>query len=95
MPDPQLPDGIVYALLEPPYGFGEWEHIADKGEWVLELFTGLFGDKERRAALEIWEWSQDCSNVFDAGKEWRGTFFYTVYVPWHQEYFSFIASTTD
>ena len=79
-----------YAVLHPPYNLRgtEPEQLA-----LLErLCRALFGDLE---TLEIYEWPTDCSNYFDAGKEWWGTFFWTVYSPTYDWYICILASTTD
>ncbi len=45
--------------------------------------------------LIIYEWSNDWSYYFDAGKEWWGTFFWTILKKEKREIIVICASTTD
>ena len=61
-----------------------------------ELFDSLnaklFCDLEK---LTIYRWGTNCSDYFDAGEEWWGTFFWTIYSPQHDWYVGILGSTTD
>jgi len=52
------------------------------------LFTDI-------SQIEVYKWSTDSSNYFDEGKDWWGSFFWTVYNPCRDWYIGIIASTTD
>ena len=84
--------GFVYAFLDPPYSFMCGKTIFEKGNFFLDFCRLLFTDISQ---IEVYKWSTDSSNYFDAGKEWWGTFFWTVYNPYWDRYIGIIASTTD
>ena len=85
-------DGITRALLDPPYGirimppgsklsveYGLEEQkrmtalLFDFLDQILNVksITGLKN-------LQIYSWSNDWSNYFNSGKEWWGTFYWTI-----------------
>ena len=84
--------GFVYAFLEPPYSFMCGKTIFEKGNFFLDFCRLLFTDISQ---IEVYMWSTDSSNYFDAGKEWWGAFFWTVYNPYWDRYIGIVASTTD
>lgn len=84
--------GFVYAFLEPPYSFMCGKTIFEKGNFFLDFCRLLFTDISQ---IEVYMWSTDSSNYFDAGKEWWGAFFWTVYNPYWDRYIGIIASETD
>ena len=84
--------GFVYAFLDPPYSFMCGKTIFEKGNFFLDFCRLLFTDISQ---IEVYMWSTDSSNYFDAGKEWWGAFFWTVYNPYQDWYIGIIASTTD
>ena len=84
--------GFVYAFLDPPYSFMCGKTIFDKGKFFLDFCQTLFTDISQ---IEVYRWSTDSSNYFDAGKEWWGAFFWTVYNPYWDRYIGILASTTD
>ena len=84
--------GFVYAFLDPPYSFMCGKTIFEKGNFFLDFCRLLFTDISQ---IEVYKWSTDSSNYFDAGKEWWGAFFWTVYNPYWDRYIGIIASTTD
>ena len=84
--------GFVYAFLDPPYSFMCGKTIFEKGNFFLDFCRLLFTDISQ---IEVYRWSMDSSNYFDAGKEWWGVFFWTVYNPYQDWYIGIIASTTD
>ena len=84
--------GFVYAFLDPPYSFMCGKTIFEKGNFFLDFCRLLFTDISQ---IEVYMWSTDSSNYFDAGKEWWGAFFWTVYNPYWDRYIGIVASTTD
>jgi hypothetical protein len=84
-------DGYKTAFFHPPYGLGG--SSAEK----VELFTGLnqhvLGDDPAR--VEIFSWSTDWSNYFDAGHEWWGAFFWTIRSSGTSCFAAIGASSTD
>ncbi len=91
--------GYAYAVFDPPYslyGFSarKSQDRSPKviGTAFLHLCDALFGDLE---TLEIYSWPTDCSNYFDAGHEWWGSFFWTVYAPSKNWIVTIIATSTD
>jgi hypothetical protein len=89
---PNSSNGFTYAFLEPPYGFGRNKTIQDKGSLFLSVIEQLFSDIDK---IEVYTWSTDTSPYFNAGKEWWGTFFYTIYNPIKDIYIGILASTSD
>jgi len=69
--------GYVYAFFEPPYSIRG--STKEKEALFRKLETLFFGGFDSRA--KIFKWSDNCSNYFDAGKEWWGTYFYTYAAP--------------
>jgi hypothetical protein len=85
--------GYADAFLSPPHSFGLKEMTNfEIGSFFLE-FNRLFFDDVNR--LTIYAWPTSCSNYFDAGQEWWGSFFWTVYNPLQDWYIGITASTTD
>ena len=84
--------GFVYAFLDPPYSFMCGKTIFEKGNFFLDFCRLLFTDISQ---IEVYKWSTDSSNYFNEGKEWWGSFFWTVYNPYQDWYIGIIASTTD
>ena len=76
----------AYSFLEPPHGnsclISDWE----------ELNIALFSSPEN---LEIYRWSTDWSNYFEAGLEWWGAFYWTVYDRLSNFFVVIGGSTTD
>lgn len=86
------PIGFAGAFLEPPHSLRIGNSIFDKGTYFNQFCELLFSNFDR---LEIYKWSVDCSNYFDAGKEWWGSQFWTIYNPTKNIYIGALASTTD
>ncbi|MDO4880085.1 MAG: hypothetical protein Q3983_02290 [Capnocytophaga sp.] len=84
--------GFVYAFLDPPHSFMSGKTIFEKGKFFLDICELLFTDISE---IEVYQWSIDSSNYFDEGKEWWGSFFWTVYNPYQDWYIGIMASTTD
>lgn len=59
-----------YAFLEPPCGASY-----QKADFI-EFNNILFPTKDN---LVVYRWNDDFSNYFDAGKEWWGTGFWSIY----------------
>lgn len=68
-------EGLIYAFTDPPYGLGAVAP-ADAGRWWEVIGRELFSSF--RGELEIARWSSDWSTFFDPGREWWGTFWWTV-----------------
>lgn len=84
-------DGYKTAFFHPPYGLQ-----AKAGE-ITDLFEAInrfvLGDVPEQA--EIYAWSTDWSNYFDAGHEWWGAFYWTIR-PFGKPYVVVVgASSTD
>jgi hypothetical protein len=86
-----MPTGYQHAFFDPPYT------LRGSAKEQAELFTKInryvFGPEPPRA--EIFKWSTDWSNYFDAGHEWWGAFYWTIR-PANASYVVVIgASSTD
>lgn len=90
--DPENQGNFMHALMEPPYSLRLDKEISKRGEYVLSFFDYFFGDLD---AITIYAWNTDCSFVFESGKEWWGSYFWTVYNPAKNWYVAIIASETD
>jgi hypothetical protein len=67
--------GYADAFLSPPHSFGLKEMTNfEIGSFFLEFNRLYFDDVNR---LTIYAWPTSCSNYFDAGQEWWGSFFWT------------------
>ncbi len=84
--------GFVYALSEPPFNMRLGKEIKKRGEYILDFIDFFFGSLSE---ITAYSWSIDCSKIFDAGKEWWGSHFWTIYNKEKNFYVSIIASTTD
>ena len=85
-------NGFVYAFMEPPYSIATGKTIKEKGEYLIEFINYFFSNLNQ---IEIMKWSTDCSPFFDSGKEWWGTYFWTVYNPKKDWYIGICGSETD
>ena len=88
-----MPDGYKSAFFDPPYGlFGR---ASDRE--MIDLFNAInrhiLGSEPDRA--EIFSWSTDWSNYFDAGHEWWGAFYWTIRPSGSDRVFVVAGSTTD
>lgn len=83
---------LAYALLEPPYGInipitaghGSKEYFSVKTQEYTAIYRMFLNDfvlltHYQKEDFIIYSWSDDWSNFFDAGKEWWGTYYWTVY----------------
>lgn len=66
--------GYAYAFYAPPYNLSC--PAGEAADLFRELTGALLGGFDE--PLFVCEWATDCSNYFDAGREWWGTFFWTV-----------------
>lgn len=76
-----------YAFLNTPHKTGYGEDDYDKINSVL--FPG------GAETLEVYEWTTDWSNYFDAGHEWWGAACWSIYDRSLDRYVVIMASTTD
>ncbi|NME68525.1 hypothetical protein [Flammeovirga aprica] len=83
---------FIYAFMEPPFSIQIGKTIKEQGEYLIEFMNYIFSDLKK---IEIMKWSTDYSPYFDAGKEWWGTFFWTVYNPEKDWYIGICGSSTD
>ncbi|MFD2568722.1 hypothetical protein [Pseudotenacibaculum haliotis] len=84
--------GFMETFLEPPHGTEVGKNKLEIGNYFLSTCDFLFSNLNE---LTIYKWSVDCSNYFDAGKEWWGSQFWTVYNPTKDYYIGIAASATD
>lgn len=84
--------GFIYALMEPPYSMRIGNNLREKGDFVIHFLNEIFDDLNQ---LKIYRWSTDSSSIFDAGKEWWGCYFWTVFNPIKNIYIGIIGSSTD
>ena len=85
-------EAFAYAFFQPRNSFMYRHSNFEKGNFFLDFCRLLFTDISQ---IEVYKWSTDSSNYFDEGKEWWGSFFWTVYNPYQDWYIGIIASTTD
>lgn len=84
-------DGYKTAFFHPPHG------LRGSAEERVLCFNGInryvLGDDPERA--EIFSWSTDWSNYFDAGHEWWGAFWWTIRPTGSPRFVVVGASSTD
>ena len=78
--------GLVYAFCLPPHGGPSVELLERVLDRIFNWFSG---------GATIYRWNDAWSNYFDAGKEWWGTFFWTVHLHANDIIVGVGASTTD
>ena len=84
-------DGLKTAFFHPPHSLRGSER--EQSELFSEIILRLFGDGLEDA--EVYSWSTDWSNYFDAGHEWWGAFFWTIHPADSDRFIVIGASTTD
>ena len=84
-------DGYKTTFFHPPYHLHVSAH--EGAELFADINGYIFGDDPERA--EIFSWSTDWSNYFEAGHEWWGAFFWTVRPAGSQRFVVIGASSTD
>lgn len=83
--------GLSGAYLDPPYGLSGSQ--AEQNDVFFQIIDEwLEGLPE---ASDIYAWSPDCSNYFDAGKEWWGCYFWTVHPAGSDRIVVIAASSSD
>jgi len=102
-------NGLAHALLDPPYSLSLMESnkklSLEYGIEEQKKMTSLFRkfilevlnieNPNNTDNLEIYRWSDDWSNYFDAGKEWWGAFYWTVLDKMRNKIIVIAASSTD
>lgn len=83
---------FIQTLMEPPYSLNLGKEIYLRGKYLLEFLEYFFSDVNK---LTIYAWDTNCSVIFDAGKEWWGSYFWTIYNPTKKWYIGIIATETD
>jgi len=84
--------GYTDAFLSPPHYFGGNMTNHEIGKLFLEFNQFFFDDINK---ITVYSWPTDRSNYFESGKEWWGSFFWTVHNPIKDWYIGIAASTTD
>ena len=79
--------GFAFALMEPPHG------IKNPRECFLEFKRVVFSDFPDE--MTVYAWETDGPSYFDAGREFWGTFFWTVQVSSKDPIMAIFGSTTD
>ncbi len=103
--------GIAFALLCPPHGLRvtppslaptfSKAYGLDETRFLEGIIADFFQEflfcksAEEHSHLEIYEWSDNWSNYFDAGKEWWGTFYWTIFNKNNRTITVIGGSTTD
>jgi hypothetical protein len=84
-------DGYKTAFFLPPHGLSGGS--SENDALFVKLNRFVFGSNPER--IEIFSWSTDWSNYFDAGHEWWGDFFWTIRQAESDQFVVIAASTTD
>jgi hypothetical protein len=84
-------NGYKTAFFLPPYNMRGDEQ--EKQQLFAHINALTLGPDP--SACEIFSWGTDWSNYFDAGKEWWGTFFWTLRQPGSDLFTVIGASSTD
>jgi hypothetical protein len=79
--------GYAYAFSQPPHGL----QVAN--ELFAEFYTSIFHGFP--AGTEFWQWTTDDLRYFDDGREWWGTFFWTVRPEAAGRIVAILGSSTD
>jgi len=82
--------GLIFALFHEPHGGGVYRKGDD--DFIRDFFAAFLPSIENYI---IYKWSDDWSNYFDSGKEYWGTFFWTLYNKTTQEITVIAALATD
>ena len=99
---------LAHSLLEPPYGLnfkinhqhGTPEYYDVKTKEYSAIYRIFLDDfillsEYKKDDLVVHRWSDDWSNFFDAGKEWWGNYYWTVYNKRNNTIIVLGASETD
>lgn len=79
--------GFAYAFSQPPYRLRAAEEL------FLGFYRSIFFGFP--AGTEFWQWNTDALRYFDAGREWWGTFFWTVRPLSIGQIIAILGSSTD
>lgn len=95
-----MPRGKIFrGFWKSPHGTGP---VLEDGKLVRKAYgpedfelvnRTLF--PEGTDMLEVYDWTTDWSNYFDAGREWWGTMCYSIYDQKTNRYAVIMASSTD
>ena len=90
-------DGYKTAFFHPPHGLGPFASLVVDANEQMALFDRInkhiLGDAPAQA--EIFSWSTDWSNYFEAGLEWWGAFYWTIRPAGSRRFVVIGASATD
>lgn len=91
---PYITQGFAQAFTTPPYNLVRKNTSPlELNKLFLSIIVQLFDIFNEKAV--IFQWSDDWSNYFDAGKEWWGSFLWTVHNTSQNYMVGVAASTTD
>src|SRR5262249_9647008 len=93
-----IPGGYAYAFSDPPYTLSDYANKRRVSEEeASELFHAV--NREVLGGLTpesvIFQWPDDWSSYFESGKEWWGSFLWTLANPGLGRIVVLAASTTD
>jgi hypothetical protein len=91
MIDDGIGSGFAYAFSDTPYGV--WLKPPERGQLFEQMCSVVLGGITDDSV--IFEWPTDCSNYFDAGHEWWGSFLWSLGHPTTGRIVVIAASTTD
>lgn len=84
--------GFIQAFFFPPLGMSFGKDKSDAIE-SFNIFTRInFGGLRE---LKIYAWSVDCTHFFKFGKEWWGSYFWTVHNPLKNIFIGIVGSDSD
>lgn len=84
--------GYKDAFFEPPIPlYGSINEQEEEFNYINNKYLSPFNDEN----LEIYSWNDDWSNYFDSGKEYWGTFYWTIYNKKKDMYIVIAGSSTD
>jgi hypothetical protein len=89
---PENKGNFVSVCMEPPYNLSLAKAIKKRGEYLLDFMDYFFGELSE---IEVYAWDTTCAPLFEVGREWWGSYFWTVYNPSKQWYVGIIAAETD
>lgn len=83
--------GYKGAFFNPPHCLLKLQKEQEVFNNINNKYLSPFNDQN----LEIYSWNNDWSNYFDDGKEWWGTFYWTIYNKEKDMYIVIAGSATD
>ena len=84
-------ESLSKAVLDPPYRLRDSD-LHEQSRAFVSLTDELFGDPN---SIQVLSWPVESSNIFDAGLEWWGSYFWTVFAPQKNWMIGITASSTD